>query len=206
MFRIVTGVDGAPSMLEVVDRPGLLASDVAVRPLVPGDADTVRLVFDGLSPESRRTRFLAPMPTLSPSMLERLVDVDHDRHGCWVALVEGWPVGIGRYVRLTGDPTAAEVALEVVDEYQGHGLGRMLLEVVATAAADVGVRSLLWVMDPGNSAIRSLAIPLGGRFTVEYGTLEGTTPLPEVPATDACRIGRVARAARKRAADRRVAA
>jgi GNAT superfamily N-acetyltransferase len=139
-------------------------------------------------------------------MLERLVDVDHDRHGCWVALVEGWPVGIGRYVRLPADAAAAEVALEVADEFQGHGLGRMLLEVVTAAAADVGVRSLLWMMDPGNQAIRALAIPLGGRFTVEYGTLEGTTPLPEVPATDACRIRCVARAARERAAGRGVAA
>jgi GNAT superfamily N-acetyltransferase len=205
MYRTLRTADCTPSSLEVVDRPGLLVPRVVVRPLRPGETDPVQQVFGGLSSHSRRMRFLAAMPDLGRAMLERLADVDHDRHGCWVAEVAGRPVGIGRYVRTPDDPAVAEIALEIVDEYQGHGLGRLLLEVISAAAADVGVTALLWIMDPANQPIRHLAIPLGGRFTAEYGTLEGTTPLPAVAEVDACRIARVARAARERIAERRAA-
>jgi GNAT superfamily N-acetyltransferase len=205
MYRTLRTADRTPSALEVVDRPGLYVPRVVLRPLRPGEAEPIQQVFGGLSARSRRTRFLTAVPELTAGMLDRLVDVDHDRHGCWVAEVADRPVGIGRYVRTPEDPAVAEIALEIVDEYQGHGLGRLLLEVIGAAAADVGVTGLLWVMDPANQPIRHLAVPLGGRFTVEYGTLEGMTPLPAVAEVDACRIARVARAARERFAERRAA-
>jgi GNAT superfamily N-acetyltransferase len=99
----------------------------------------------------------------------------------------------------------AEVALEVVDACQGHGLGRLLLDVVGTAAADVGITSLLWLMDEDNRRVRRLAAPLGGRFTSDQGVLEGTTALPQVPPFSEAQIVRCARAARRRAANRAAA-
>lgn len=81
-------------------------------------------VFAGMSERSRRARYLSGMPALTPGVLATLSDVDHDRHGSWLASVGSDPVGIGRYIRTVDDPAVAEIALEVVDRYQSHGLGR----------------------------------------------------------------------------------
>jgi hypothetical protein len=196
MFTIATAADGSP-FLQVADRPGLLVPGVEVRPLRHGDTGPVLEVFAGLSARSRQLRFLAGVPYLSDSMLELLTDVDHDRHGCWVALADGHPVGLGRYVRLPDQPDVAEIALEVVDRLQARGLGHLLRDVVAAAAGAAGISSLYWMTDAGNDPIRQLAVPLGGRFAVEDGVLEGTTPLPAVDPADAARVARVARAARR---------
>jgi GNAT superfamily N-acetyltransferase len=201
MFAISSAADGSP-VLQVVDRPGLLVSGVRVRPLARMETGPVLEVFAGMSPESRRMRFLTSVPVLDESMVRRLSDVDHDVHGCWVAEIDGRAVALGRYVRMREDAGTAEVALDVVDRYQGHGLGRLLLEIVGAAARDAGVGSLYWVMDPANDRIRHLAAPLRPRFELDYDVLEGTTALPELPELDAVRVGRVARSARCLAAER----
>jgi GNAT superfamily N-acetyltransferase len=199
MITMTTTGDCGP-VLEVGAEPWLLLPDVSVAPLARGDVRTVRQVFDGLSPTSRQMRFLAGVPYLAPDLADKLAEVDHEFHGCWVARLGGRPVGIGRYIRTTRDPALAEVAFEVVDAYQGHGLGRLLLAVVGAAAADAGVTSLLWLMDEANRPVRKLAAPLGGRFALEYGVLEGTTALPDVAPLDAAAIARCARIARRCAA------
>jgi GNAT superfamily N-acetyltransferase len=204
MITMKTSTGDLP-YLQVRDRPSLSLPLVVLRPLGAGETGPVQGVFDGLSAESRRMRFLAAVPHLSPSLLRSLADVDQERHGCWVAEVDGEPVGIGRYIRTENDPSVAEIALEVVDRCQGQGLGRLLVEVVGVAAADVGVTALLWMMDAHNARVRQLAIPLGGHFTREYDVLEGTTPLPSVPEVDAGRITRCARLARQNLAQRRPA-
>jgi GNAT superfamily N-acetyltransferase len=193
--------DGWP-LVAVENRPGLLLPRVVLRPLAHGETAPLERVFAGLSARSRRLRFLAAMPSLAPAALQALADVDQERHGCWVASVGSDAVGIGRYNRTADDPEVAEIALEVVDRYQSHGLGRLLVDVVGAAAADVGVTRLLWLMDEANLRVRHLAVPLRGRFRQEYGVIEGTTALPVVPELDAAQIVRCARAARSRLAER----
>jgi GNAT superfamily N-acetyltransferase len=199
MFTVTTAADGSP-YLQVTDRPGLLVPGVTVRPLRPHEAAPVLEVFAGMSAASRRMRFLTAVPVLTDSMLQRLTDVDQERHGCWVATVGDEAIGLGRYVRTADHPEIGEIALDVVDRYQGLGVGRLLLEVVGAAAADVGVTSLYWVMDPANDRIRHLAVPLGVDFALDYDVLEGTTRLPDVDPLDAARVARVARAVRQGAA------
>jgi GNAT superfamily N-acetyltransferase len=199
MITMTTTGDCGP-VLEVGTEPWLLLPGVTVAPLVRGDVRTLQRVFDGLSPRSRQMRFLAGLPYLAPALADKLADVDHEVHGCWVARLGDEPVGTGRYIRTAGDPAVAEIALEVVDAHQGHGLGRLLLAVVGAAAADAGVTSLLWLMDEANRPVRRLAAPLGGRFTLEHGVLEGTTALPDVAPLDAAAIARCARIARRCAA------
>jgi GNAT superfamily N-acetyltransferase len=198
---IPSAASGGDPYLTVRTWPGLLLAGVTVHPLARGDTGTLQRVFDGLSPRSRLTRFLGPTPRLSPAMADRLADVDQDGHGCWVARVHGEPVGIVRYVRLD-DPAVAEIALEVVDRVQGLGLGRLLVDVVGAAAAEVGISTLLWLMDEGNRPVRRLAAPLGGRFAHDHGVVEATTALPLVPEVEAAQVARCAAAARLAAAPR----
>jgi hypothetical protein len=53
---------------------------VQLRPLRRDERALVAEFFAGLSAESRRRRFLQPMPRLPEAMLGRLVDVDGLRH------------------------------------------------------------------------------------------------------------------------------
>jgi len=108
------------------------------------DDVAVDAVFDGLSAQSRFLRFHTPTPRLPATTRAALLDVNgHDR----VALVaevrhrgQRQPIGIARLAR-TGD-TEAELAIAVVDAWQGRGVGRRLLEALAAVAADLGFREL----------------------------------------------------------------
>ncbi len=176
---------------------------VTLQPLSPGDTGTIERVFTGMSAESRQMRFLAPVRRLGERALHRLADVDHDVHGCWVAIVGSEPVGLGRYVQLPDEPGVAEVALDVVDEMQGRGLGKLLLTAVVAAAADAGIRSLCWTMYPANTRVRRLAAPLGARFSIESGVAEARAGLPVISgpvADEVVRLARAARLARRKAA------
>jgi len=53
---------------------------------------------------------------------------------------EGDGVGIARFIRLADEPDVAEPAIVVVDEMQGHGLGRLLMERLIEAAVERGVK------------------------------------------------------------------
>jgi GNAT superfamily N-acetyltransferase len=178
---------------------------VLVRPLNRGEHEVVQAVFDGMSAESRRLRFLAPMPRLSATMVRRLADVDHHRHGAWVAVVDGAPVAIARFVAFTDCPRLADVAVSVVDCWQGRGLGRVLLEVLGVAAADVGVSRFSWTMEEGNQRIRRLAAQFPGGQTVEDGVVEARTALPRGVGVDVDAIRRLSAEARRRAAADRAA-
>jgi GNAT superfamily N-acetyltransferase len=191
----------AGTTVHPADRPRLRLPAVLLRPLAPGDTGTIVRVIAGLSAESRRLRFLAPLPRLGDRFLCRLADVDHDRHGCWVAVVAGVPVGLGRYVQLPTEAGVAEVAMEVVDEIQGRGLGSLLLDAVSVAAADAGVRQLLLMTDPANVRVQRLARRLGAHFSVDGGVLSARTGLPVVRNLDTGEIVRLARSARAAAAD-----
>ena len=175
MFTI-TSAHGSPA-LRVADRPGLWLPDVVVRPLEPGETGPLQAVFDGLSAQSRRMRFLTAVPSLPPAVLSALADVDHDRHGCWIAEYDGEPVGVGHYIRDGEDPTAAEIALEVVDAYQGRGLGAALLDTITTVAMARGVRRVQASAGARNARSRRLLAQVGLELRGHGPVVEGTAPL-----------------------------
>lgn len=113
---------------------------VRFRTLGPPDAGLLDSVLAGLSPRSRYTRFHGPKPRLSGSERAYLSGTDARDHLALVALdAAGEPLGIARSVRLRDDPEAAEIAAEVVDAWQRHGLGTALLGRLARRAAAVGI-------------------------------------------------------------------
>lgn len=144
---------------------------VLLRPLVDGEVAVLETVFEGLSTRSRHQRFLVPMPRLPGSHRRTLAQVDGRRHVAWVALVDGVPVGICRYV-LTA-PDAAELAFEVVDAHQGRGIGSALVDAVTTVAHDRGVRWVEATVEPGNLASKAMLARVGVRLVLSDGLLEG---------------------------------
>jgi RimJ/RimL family protein N-acetyltransferase len=155
---------------------------VILRPLQDGEITVLETVFEGLSAQSRQQRFLVPMPRLSGSARRVLAHVDGHDHVAWVAMLDGQPVGISRYVR-TG-PDSAEIAFEVVDAEQGRGIGSALVDAVTTVAHANGISRLEATVEPGNRASTALLNRLGMRFSLDDGLLEGrgqlTLPTPRV--------------------------
>jgi RimJ/RimL family protein N-acetyltransferase len=123
-------------------------SRVILRPAIPADRDLLVEGFERLSPESRYRRFFGPMKQLSAPVLDYLTSIDYRDHFAWAALSaepgpDGRPVGagVGRYIRLP-DPEAAEMAVTVVDDWQGRGLGRVLLDALVLEALENGISRL----------------------------------------------------------------
>jgi GNAT superfamily N-acetyltransferase len=135
---------------------------VSLRPLRVGDRATVLEVFAGLSERSRRLRFLGPKPRLPERDLDVLVDVGRCGHQAVAAVdtTSGRAVGLARFVRDATTPEA-EIAFEVVDEWQGRGIGRRLVAAVAEEARAQGVLRLRAVVDRSNAPALALVRSLG---------------------------------------------
>jgi RimJ/RimL family protein N-acetyltransferase len=154
---------------------------VLLRPLVGGEVAVLQTVFGGLSTRSRRQRFLVPMPRLPSGHRRALADVDGHRHVAWVALVDGVPVGICRYVTTARD--AAELAFEVVDAQQGRGIASALVDAVTTVARARGITWLEATVEPGNLASEAVLARVGIDLFLSDGLLEGRGELRPAPST-----------------------
>ena len=82
--------------------------------------------------------------------MARFTQVDHDDRVALVALVGGAIVGVVRYDRLGVGAHEAEVAFVVRDDFQGYGLGSVLLEHLAGVARERGVRRFVAEVLPAN--------------------------------------------------------
>ena len=141
-----------------------LGTIVTVRPLADGDTATVASLFDRLSPASRERRYHAAKPRLTPGELAYLAQVGPDSHVI-VAHVDGdpLPAGMARLVRDASDRTAGELAFEVADRYQGHGIGSLLVEMLLADARAAGIRRIdAWVQTSNRPALGLLRRVLDG--------------------------------------------
>ncbi|GAA2049985.1 bifunctional GNAT family N-acetyltransferase/acetate--CoA ligase family protein [Williamsia deligens] len=121
----------------------VLASDggtVHLRPISPSDGDRVVAFHAGLSERTRYMRWFGPYPEMSARDVAHMTGVDHHDRVALVALLGGRIIAVGIYESLAaaGRPQAAEVAFVVADDHQGRGLGTVLLEHLAGAAAENG--------------------------------------------------------------------
>ena len=126
-------------------------------------------VFAGLSERSRSLRFLGSKPRLLASDVAHLVDVGRDGREA-VAAVDretGRTLGIARYVRDAGAPEA-EIAFEVVDDWQGKGLGKRLLAELRVLAREEGILRFRALIAHGNKPAFALVRGLGEELVRRY--------------------------------------
>ena len=156
---------------------------VRIRPIAPEDKERIRAGMARLSPQSRYTRFMAPVDELSESQLCYLCDVDQKDHiaiGAVPAGVESdTGFGVARCIRLRQEPTVAEVAVTVVDDMQGRGLGTLLLDLLARAARRQGIETFrAYVLGDNRGVIQNFR-KLGAKTTeVSGGVVTLDMPLP----------------------------
>ena len=159
-------------------------SAVLIRPVRPADDGLLADGFGRLSDRSRRMRFLGPKEALSAAELRYFTDVDHRDHEALGALdhARGGGVGIARYVRDRDDPRTAEIAVAIIDDWQGRGLGTELLTRLSDRARPEGIRRFTAAVAADNAAmaglLRNRGADLVGR---EFGTLEYEVELACAP-------------------------
>jgi GNAT superfamily N-acetyltransferase len=153
-------------------------TEVRLRPQRRDDRDLVARFFAELSPTSRHRRFLQSFERLPEAMLGRLLAVDGGRHAAVVASVDGECAGIARYVALSGEPGAAEVAVTVADRHQGRGIGRLLVEALRAPAAGAGITTFVYLVHPENRFALRLLRRMGVPLVWHGGLVEGRERLP----------------------------
>jgi CRP-like cAMP-binding protein len=165
--------------VEVTLRDG---ARLRIRPILPTDRGKLADTQPGFSRESHYKRFFSA-PPLSDKVVQYLVDVDYFDHFAWVALPaqddDGPGVASARYIRERTAPDTAEVAFSVVDDYQGRGLGTLLVGALAVAAAQNGVRRFRARVLAENEPMRAILRRAGAQLDfAEPGVLETVVDVP----------------------------
>jgi RimJ/RimL family protein N-acetyltransferase len=155
---------------------------VLVRPLVPADRARLLAGLSQLSPRSRFLRFHAHVGGMSESRLRYFSDVDFRRHVAWGALALDEPdapgVGVARFVRDRCQQGSAEFAVTIVDQWQGVGLGSLLLRTLMASAAQRGIERLVAPVLRENEAGLRLIERFGGRrVRIEGDTVDMVLPI-----------------------------
>ncbi len=136
---------------------------IRIRPLVAGDGEAFRSFVQGLSPESRTNRFLAPVRELAPASLQALLHADQAGHVALVATEGDEIVGEGRYVAI-GDTGEGEFAIAVADEWQRQGVGARILGALLAAARRASLSALHGEILRSNTAMLRFMARTGFRL------------------------------------------
>lgn len=162
-----------------------------IRSIGPDDRHLLQDGFERLSPNSRRLRFFGAKKSLTETELEFLTSPDGHDHIALGAVrldasgneVEG--LATARCIRHAPDSDTAELAIAVIDDLQGNGLGGRLLKRLVKAARQQGIRRFNFEVLAENEAMRALAVRLGSDARwLDDGVLEYDYPLPEPDLRD----------------------
>ncbi|PWD49835.1 hypothetical protein C8046_03155 [Serinibacter arcticus] len=161
-----------------------------VRPIRPEDAAALQEFHVGQSERSTYFRFFAPLRRLPERDLDRLVTVDHVDRVALVVVSGTAIVAVGRYDRVA--PDRAEVAFNVSDTLQGRGLGSVLLEHLAAAARERGIRTFAADVLPGNARMIRVFTDAGYEVLQRYedGVISLELPIDPTEASREVVAGR----------------
>ncbi len=142
---------------------------VEIRALRPEDRGDFLAAVRGIGTDSLYRRFFAVKREFSEKEISFFVNVDFVNHVALIAVVQddGKPViaGGGRYIVVK--PGQAEVAFAVVDEFQGQGIGTILVRHLVAIARRAGLKELVADVLPDNSPMlnvfRKSGLPMNSR-------------------------------------------
>ena len=165
MARIHVPASGRATPRRNEDETVTLAdgAELRISRLTPADAPVLADGFARLSAESRRLRFLTAKPTLTPAELRYLTEVDGHNHEALGAVdpLSERGVAVARFVRDERDPTRAESAITVADDWQRRGVGKLLLERLADRARAEGITRFTALVSGDNRGMQALVRHLG---------------------------------------------
>lgn len=155
-----------------------------LRPVLPGDNERTINGPVEFSAETLYRRFQS-MRKPTPRLMAYLYEVDYDDHFVWVMTegAHGPVVADARFVRDAGDRSSAEVAFTVGDEYQGRGIGSVLMDALVVAAEYGGVKHFSARVLTDNYPMRKIMDRFGARWVREdLGVVTTVVDVPD-PAT-----------------------
>jgi acetyltransferase len=147
-------------------------AQVEFRPIRPDDEQRMIKFHKGLSERSVYMRYFESLSFAVRTTHMRLAQIcfaDPERQTVFVALSRSAPSGeqkilaVGRLSKLS-DPGKAEVALLVLDEFQGLGLGSGLLQQLIQAARDRKIIQIEAKMLRDNTTIQRVLKKFGFRL------------------------------------------
>ena len=137
---------------------------ITYRVVQPEDASIVQAFVEGLSDSSKHFRFFMNVESLSQEMLQQFTHPNFPDSYAIIATVmqdeQEVEIGVARYA-LTEVTGAAEFAIVVADEWQGHGIATQLLSGVTAAAMVAGIIRLEGLVLRDNHRMLNLAGELG---------------------------------------------
>jgi RimJ/RimL family protein N-acetyltransferase len=136
---------------------------IEIRALRPSDEAGMLDAINHTNAESLRRRFFVTKRAFSDNEKAFFMNADFLNHVALVAEIdEGGRraiVGGGRYIVI--EPGEAEIAFVVIDDYQGNGLGTLLMRHLAVIARAAGVKELIADVLPENAAMRKVFSKFG---------------------------------------------
>jgi acetyltransferase len=157
-------------------------SRVRLRLTRPTDGRAVRAFLEALSPESRRRRFLTPVPSVGEHLVRHFTFY-RPRERLVVAAVsadDGGEQIVGLADVAVLSTGLAELGLVVAEEWRGRGVGGLLTEAVASLARQRGATHVKAGLLQENEPMRRLLERLGPTVrTHEEGV---TTVYARLPA------------------------
>jgi len=133
--------------------------EVTIRPAEPVDERRIQEHFYNLDKPDIVSRFFHEKTSFVRDEAEGVSQIDYIKDLTIVALVGefgfGTVVGVGEYL-LEPSKNIAEVAFSVSKEFQGKGLGKILLKKLCMAARENGIAGLVAYTSPGNKGMIKL--------------------------------------------------
>lgn len=133
--------------------------EVTLRPAKPVDERRIQEHFYNLDKTDIVSRFFHEKTSFVRDEAEGVSQIDYIKDLTIVAVVGefgfGTVVGIGEYL-LDPSKNIAEVAFSISKEFQGKGLGKILLKKLCMAARENGIAGLVAYTSPGNKGMTKL--------------------------------------------------
>ncbi|QIG80409.1 GNAT family N-acetyltransferase [Stakelama tenebrarum] len=144
---------------ELTTRSGLV---IDVRPATEADEPALEKLFESVSPDDRRFRFLSARDHVGHDQLVAMTKVDHWRTESFLAFDKqsGELLATGM---LACDKAmeAAEVAISIRSDRKGQGIGWTLLTFIAEEAMRRGVKRLMSIESRDNHSAIELEREMG---------------------------------------------
>ena len=155
-------IDTLPELIAALERDVVLATGrtVRVRAVRTRDVAALRSFYDRLSEKSSYYRWFGLRPAIPDDEMARSAMQDVRRHVALIAESNTEIIGIAEYFgRPEGEE--AELGLAVADDHHHEGVATILLEDLAVVARAAGLRRLVAVVLPANTAMTAVFRTVG---------------------------------------------
>ncbi len=145
--------------------------EITIRPSKPIDERRIQEHYYNLERSDVQRRFFHDKASFGRKDVETASQIDYIKDLSLVAVVGefgfGRIVGVGEYMLLV-DTNMAEVAFSISSDYQGKGIGKLLIRKLARAARDNGISGLIAYTSPHNKGMISLFKTLPYKVTTSF--------------------------------------